>query len=259
MGIINVTPDSFSDGGSFLETPNAIDHALRLIDEGADIIDIGGESSRPGSDPVPVDEELGRVTPVIEGIRKRSDIPISIDTTKSIVAKRAIDAGADMINDISAGRFDSEILALAAMGNKPICLMHMKGTPKTMQDDPTYGDLIGEIRDFLADAISRAVEQGVRRNNIVIDPGIGFGKSADDNIEILKRLNDFAALEAPILVGASNKSFIGKTLKLDIKERLEATLATIPTSVEGGAGILRLHDVKSSRRFLDMYLLCRNT
>lgn len=257
MGIVNVTPDSFSDGGEFYKGQHAIDHALRLIDEGADVIDIGGESSRPGSEPVSHEEELRRTIPVIEGIRKTSNVPISIDTTKAAVAGRAIDAGADMINDISAGRFDPEMLPLAAKNRRPICLMHMQGTPKTMQDSPHYGDAISEIAAFLKLSAAIAVKAGISDNNIIVDPGIGFGKTADDNILILKNLACFVELGYPVLIGTSKKSFIGKVLSLDIKERLEATLATIPSCVEGGASILRVHDVIQTRRFLDMYLLCR--
>lgn len=256
MGIVNVTPDSFSDGGMFLNPDDAIGHALRLGEDGADIIDVGGESSRPGSEPVGEEDELSRVIPVIRGIRQRCGIPISVDTTKSSVAARAIEAGADMINDISAGRFDAGMLPLAASGGRPICLMHMRGTPKTMQDSPHYDDVIAEIRDFLSESIGRAVSSGIDRRRIIIDPGIGFGKTAGDNLAILRNLDKFADLECPILIGASRKSFIGNILGLDVKERLEATLATIPASVEGGASIIRVHDVKGAHRFLDMYLLC---
>jgi len=257
MGILNVTPDSFSDGGMFVERSRAIDHALKLTDDGADIIDIGGESSRPGADSVSAEVELPRVIPVVEGIRKKSGIPISIDTTKALVAARAIDTGADMINDISAGLFDREMLPLAASSQKPICLMHMKGTARTMQDAPHYDDVIREIAEFLADSIDRAARAGVSRNGIFIDPGIGFGKTALDNVTIIRNLKEFAGLGCPLVVGASKKSFIGKLLDLDIKERLEATLATIPQSIEGGARVLRLHDVRAARRFIDMYMICR--
>lgn len=255
MGIVNVTPDSFSDGGRYLDPQAAIDHALSLVEEGADIIDIGGESTRPGSEPVAGDEELGRVMPVIEGIRLKSAVPISIDTTKSQVARRAIGAGANMINDTSAARFDSAMLELAARENVPICLMHMKGTPRTMQIDPRYDDLMGEIGSFLQEAVNRARAQGVKK--IIVDPGIGFGKTAQDNVVILRRLDELSHLGVPVLVGPSRKSFIGKMLGLDVDKRLEATLATLAVSVEGGASILRVHDVGQARRFIDMYILCR--
>lgn len=269
MGIVNVTPDSFSDGGHFLDPHVAIDHAFKLVGEGADIIDVGGESSRPGAVPISADEELRRVMPVIEGIRQASTVPISIDTTKSTVAKAALDSGADMINDISAGRFDPQMLPLAADREVPICLMHMQGEPRTMQAAPHYNDIIGEIRDFLCDAIRRAEAKGVDKAKIIIDPGIGFGKTAEDNVTVLKNLSNFQfpglgsrvpGSENPtaILIGTSRKSFIGKLLGFDIEKRLEATLATLAIALDGGASILRVHDVGPARRFVDAYLLCHH-
>ena len=252
MGVLNVTPDSFSDGGRFLDSAKAIDHALRMTDEGADIIDIGGESSRPGSLPISADEELKRVIPVVEGVRKKSSVTISVDTTKSQVAKQAIGAGANMINDISAGRFDPEILEVASSAQIPICLMHMKGNPENMQDDPKYGDLMGEIRDFLADAVKRTEMAGVAPEKIIIDPGIGFGKSAQDNVTILKELSKLSALGRTILIGPSRKSFIGKLLGLTVENRLEATLATLSLAYREGASIFRVHNVAPARRYLDM-------
>lgn len=257
MGIVNVTPDSFSDGGTFFKASDAVDHALKLEQDGADIIDIGGESSRPGSEPVSCTEEIERVVPVIEGIRKRSSVPISIDTTKAPVANLAIESGANMVNDISAGQFDPAILQVVAEANIPICLMHMQGVPKTMQELPRYNNLIDDISSFLSAAINRTLKAGVNINNIIIDPGIGFGKTVEDNVMILKNLESFKKLNRHLMVGASRKSFIGKLLGLDVKERLEATLATIPTSIEGGASIIRVHDVKASRRFIDMYMILR--
>lgn len=255
MGIVNVTPDSFSDGGLFLDSRIAIEHALKLAEEGADILDIGGESTRPGAEPVGIEEELQRVIPVIEGIRKKLKIPISIDTTKSHVAHAAIEAGADMINDISAGRFDPVIFQVAAKANCPICLMHMQGEPRTMQVAPHYDDVIDEVYKFLGDAIERAVEGGVGRSNIIIDPGIGFGKSVEDNIMILKRLAEFGKLGAPILIGTSRKSFIGRLLGCDALKRLEGSLATACTAINHGASVLRVHDVGATRRFVTLYLL----
>ena len=255
MGILNVTPDSFSDGGLYIEPKKAISHALRLVDDGADIIDIGGESTRPGSSPISEDEEMARVIPVIEGVRSRSEIPISIDTSKSSVAKAAIEAGADLINDISAGRFDPKIFELAVLHKKPICLMHMKGLPKNMQDNPHYDDLIFEIRSFLSETASLTISKGVPSELIILDPGIGFGKSADDNIAILRSISSFKSLGFPLLVGTSNKSFISNKLGLGIKDRLEATLATIPACVNGGVSIVRVQDVKGVRRLLNMYSL----
>jgi dihydropteroate synthase len=255
MGILNVTPDSFSDGGEHLLIDDAVSHAMAMVSEGADIIDVGGESSRPGAMPVSSECELSRVIPVIEGIRKRSDIPISIDTMKSSVALTALEAGADMINDISAGRTDTDMLGLAAGKGSPICLMHMRGTPGTMQDDTSYADLIGEICDFLSSAVERARAVGIGDRNILLDPGIGFGKTAEGNVEIIKNLYRFAVLGFPILIGPSRKSFIGKLLGLNVKDRLEATLATIPACIDGGAKVIRLHDVGPARRFIDMYTL----
>ncbi len=256
MGIINVTPDSFSDGGRYLNASAAVEHALRLVEEGADIVDIGGESTRPGAVPVSADDELTRVIPVIEGIRRSSEIPISIDTTKASVAKAALNAGANMINDISAGRFDSEMFALAASKQVPICLMHMKGTPRTMQNDPHYDDVMVEIISFLKESMKLAEEAGVKREMIMIDPGIGFGKTVEDNLIILKRLGELKKLNAPIVIGTSRKSFIGKVLDVNVENRLEGTLATLAASIKGGASILRIHDVASAKRFMKVYCAC---
>ncbi len=258
MGIVNATPDSFSDGGRFLEPTAAIEHALALEGQGARIIDVGGESTRPGAALVSLNEELSRVIPIIEGVRRHSRVPISIDTTKSEVARAALDAGADMINDVSAGRFDPEMLPLAAKRGVPIALMHMKGTPGDMQDNPLYNDIMGEIMAFLAEAISRAEGAGISRDRIAIDPGICFGKTVEGNITILKRLPEFKRLNAPILIGTSRKSFIGKVLELEANQRLEGTLATLAIAIQGGASILRVHDVEAARRFIDMYhALCK--
>ncbi|MFH1829355.1 MAG: dihydropteroate synthase [Pseudomonadota bacterium] len=256
MGIVNVTPDSFSDGGKFLDGSKAVEHALQLAKEGADIIDIGGESTRPGALPVSTDDELARVIPVIEGIRRKSGIPISIDTTKSAVAKAALHAGANMINDISAGRFDPEMFSLAAHTQVPICLMHMKGTPSTMQKDPHYDDVMVEIISFLKESIELAEKVGVKREMIMVDPGIGFGKTVEDNLIILKRLGELKKLGVPIVIGTSRKSFIGKVLDVDIENRLEGTLATLAASIQARAKVLRVHDVAAAKRFVTMYLAC---
>ncbi len=255
MGILNVTPDSFSDGGKFFEKNRAIEHALYMAEVGADIIDVGGQSTRPGSEEVSTATEISRVIPVIEGIRKYSAIPISIDTTKSTVAEAAIEAGAFMINDISAGRFDPRILKIAAQKCVPICLMHMKGTPKNMQDNPQYDNLMGEIFAFLQNAIKRAENEGILSENIIVDPGIGFGKTAEDNINILKNLSLLKILNKPILIGPSRKSFIGKLLNLTIDNRLEPTLATLQFAYQNGATIFRVHDVLPVKRFLGMVTL----
>lgn len=248
MGIINVTPDSFSDGGQFLDSEKAIEHAKCLANEGADIIDIGGESTRPGSDSVTSGEEKRRVIPVIEGIVGEVKVPISIDTYKSEIAKTALDKGASMINDISAMRFDPKIADIALEYDAPIILMHMKGTPKNMQLNPSYTSVMGEIKEFLRERVEFATSKGLARESIIIDPGIGFGKTTEHNYEIIKNLKELKDLELPILIGTSRKSFIGKTLGLDVNERLEGTLATITMSIINGADIVRVHDVKEAVR-----------
>ncbi len=248
MGVVNITPDSFSDGGQFFHAEKAIEHAKRLAKEGADIIDIGGESTRPGSDFVTLEEEMRRVIPVIEGISKMVEVPISIDTYKSEIAKIALDMGASMINDISALRFDAKIADIAVDYDVPLILMHMKGTPKNMQIDPTYDSVVNEIKEFLRERVNFAVTKGVKRNSIIIDPGIGFGKTTEHNYEIIRRLSELKELDLPILIGTSRKSFIGKTLDLDVNERLEGTLATITMSIINGADIVRVHEVKEVRR-----------
>lgn len=255
MGILNVTPDSFSDGGKFYSRDAAVGHALKMAADGADIIDIGGESSRPGSDPISLDEELRRTIPIIEIIRSKSKIPISIDTTKSKVAKNAIEAGANIINDISAGAFDEEMFPLAAKKQCPICLMHIKGNPKNMQISPCYNNLINDICEYFKDRIEVALSNGIKRSNILIDPGIGFGKSVEDNLEIIKHLDIFKQFGLPILIGTSRKSFIGKALNLDLDQRLEPTLATLAVCYNKGANIFRVHDVAEARRFMDMCCL----
>ncbi len=248
MGILNVTPDSFSDGGQFHDARRAIEHALRMVDSGADIIDIGGESTRPGSAPVPLEEELARVIPVVKEVCRAVEIAVSIDTTKAEVARQALDLGAVMINDVSALRSDEELGRLAADYGAYIILMHMRGTPRNMQEDTRYDDLIGEISEFLKVAAERAASLGVSRDNIIIDPGIGFGKSADGNFSLLKNLHRFAGIGCPILVGASRKSFIGKTLGLGIEGRLEGSIAAACYAVLNGADIIRVHDVAETRR-----------
>ena len=244
MGILNVTPDSFSDGGEFNNIESALKQAKYMINNGADIIDIGGQSTRPGSEQITLETEINRVIPIIKAIRKNYKIPISIDTTRAIVAEQAIEAGADIINDISGGTFDRGMFTTAAKLEVPIILMHIRGTPKTMQQMTNYRDLIGEIIRFFKTQINQAVNAGVSRDNIIIDPGIGFAKNAPQNIELLKRLAEFKTLELPILVGASRKSFIGHILnKTDPKERVWGTAAACCSAIAGGANILRVHDV----------------
>ena len=252
MGILNVTPDSFSDGGLHFRTNDAVRHGLRMASEGADIIDVGGESTRPFSDPIPLEEELKRVIPVIRALFQEVAIPISIDTYKSGVARQALMAGATMVNDISALRSDPAMGSLVSEAGVPVGLMHMKGTPKNMQANPTYSDLLGEIIGFLSKAVEQAVEIGIKRDLIIIDPGIGFGKSFDDNLRIIKELHRFSHLGQPILVSTSNKSFIGHVLDLPVESRETGTLATIAASVMNGAHIVRVHNVKAAKETVTM-------
>jgi len=252
MGILNVTPDSFFDGGFHFQLDQAIEHGLRMAREGADIIDIGGESTRPFSDPLPIEEELRRVIPVIKALSQQIDIPISIDTYKSEVARQAIEGGASMVNDISALRFDPAMAALVAEAGVPIILMHMKGTPQDMQVSPTYEDLLGEILQFLDDAVQKASARGIRTENIIVDPGIGFGKSFDDNLKIIRELHVFSSLGQPVLVGTSNKSFVGHVLGLPVESRETGSMATIAAAVMNGADIVRAHNVKAARETVRM-------
>ncbi len=246
MGILNVTPDSFSDGGLFRDPDRAVRKGLEMVEEGADFIDVGGESTRPGSDRVSAEEEMRRVLPVIERLSKATDIPISVDTYKSAVAKRALEAGARIINDVSGLHFDRDLADVAAGGGATLVIMHMKGTPKSMQADPVYDDVIAEIAEYLAAAIRVAEAKGV--GQIFIDPGIGFGKSPSHNVEIIRRLGELGPLGHPVLVGPSRKSFIGKILDLPVDERLEGTAAAVAASVMNGANVVRVHDVKQMLR-----------
>ncbi len=248
MGIINVTPDSFSDGGLYFNKEKAVDRGLELAEEGANIIDIGGESTRPGSDFISTEEELMRTVPVISALRKKTDVLISVDTTKSEVAEAALDEGADIINDISSFRFDPKMLSLAAQKDIPVILMHMKGTPKNMQLNPFYEDLLAEIRGFLEERIATAQAYGIKKEKIIIDPGIGFGKSLKDNLTLIKSLKFLEPIDRPILIGISRKSFIGKILSLPPQERTEGTIASAVLSIINGAHILRVHDVEAVKR-----------
>jgi dihydropteroate synthase len=248
MGILNVTPDSFSDGGLFFDQDRAISHGLRMVEEGADIIDIGGESTRPGSKPIELEEELRRVIPVIESIAKEADVPISIDTYKSAVAQRAVEAGAEIINDISGLHFDPGLAKIAAKGNIPLILMHIRGTPETMQKNIHYDSLFSEILQYLKDSIKRAESAGLNPGQIIIDPGIGFGKTLEDNLLIIKNLHEFRILGKPILLGTSRKSFIGKILNAEPDDRLEGTLTSIAIGVFNGAHIIRSHDVLQTKK-----------
>ncbi len=246
MGVINVTPDSFSDGGQFFEKGRAIEQALQLAADGADLIDIGGESTRPYSKGISAEEEMNRVIPVIEALKKELTLPISIDTLKAQVAREALRCGASMVNDISALRSDPEMAAVAAEAGVPVILMHMKGTPADMQAHPTYDDVTAEIVAFLRKAIDKAVNSGIRRERIIVDPGIGFGKTFDHNLEILKELGRLQCLEAPILVGSSRKAFIGRILDKEVHERDTGTMATVAVAVMNGAHIARVHNVKQA-------------
>ncbi|MDQ1333874.1 MAG: Dihydropteroate synthase [Thermodesulfobacteriota bacterium] len=246
MGVLNVTPDSFSDGGHYFETDRAIEHGIEMDRDGADIIDIGGESTRPYSEPVSAAEEMDRVIPVIEALRKEISAPISIDTCKAQVARQALTAGASMINDISALRFDPEMAGMAAQADVPVILMHMKGTPGDMQKNPVYGDLLLEITDFLREAVDRCEAAGVRRDLTVVDPGIGFGKTFDHNLQIIRELHRFQCLDRPILFGPSNKAFIGHILNKEPHERDTGTMAAIAAGVMNGAHMVRAHDVRKA-------------
>ena len=245
MGILNVTPDSFTDGGDFFSKDSAVAHGLGMAEAGADIIDIGGESTRPGSDPVEYEEEIRRTIPVIEALARRVTVPISIDTYKAGVARRALEAGASMVNDISGLRFDPGMSRVVAGYNIPVVLMHIKGTPRNMQVNPEYEALLPEIIDYLRASIRIALDAGVRESMIIIDPGIGFGKTFEHNLEILNNLREFTLLEKPLLVGPSRKAFIGKILgNAPTSERLEGTAASVAVSIMNGANIVRVHDVK---------------
>ena len=248
MGILNITPDSFSDGGLYFNKEKAIAHGLRIVEEGADLIDIGGESTKPGSKPLSLEEELSRVIPVIESLVKEVDIPISIDTYKSKVAQKAMEAGAEIINDISGLNFDPDLAKVAAKRNAPLILMHIRGTPETMQKDVHYDSLFSEILQCLKDSIQKAENAGLDNEQIIIDPGIGFGKTLEDNLLIIKNLSEFRVLGKPILLGTSRKSFIGKILNTEVEDRLEGTLSSIAIGVLNGAHIIRCHDVLQAKK-----------
>lgn len=245
MGVINATPDSFSDGGQFLDTDKALEQARKMIDDGADMIDIGGESSRPGSEPVSADAEIARVIPVIERLRQLSGIPISIDTSKAAVAEKAISVGVDIINDISALRNDPDMVEVVAENKVPVVLMHMLGEPKTMQVNPNYSNCINEIKQFFSERIHYCHNYGIDRSQIILDPGIGFGKRLEDNMTIFKNLDEFASFDCPVMVGASRKSFIQMITHKQDKptNRIGGSLSTVLWAVEKNVNIVRIHDV----------------
>jgi len=243
MGIVNVTPDSFYDGGRYGTPEQAVAHALELLEEGADILDVGAESTRPGSQAVPVQDEIDRVIPVVSELARRVSVPISVDTRKAGVARRALDAGASMINDVSALRFDDEMAQVIALSGAAVVLMHMQGTPETMQRAPSYRDVVLEIKQFFEERMEAAVGAGIDRNQIVLDPGIGFGKLLTHNLDILNRLSVFAMLQRPLLLGLSRKGFIGQVVHRPVEDRQWGTAAAVALAVDRGAHILRVHDV----------------
>jgi dihydropteroate synthase len=259
MGILNVTPDSFSDGNKFFSQEKAISHAVKMEEDGADIIDVGGESTRPGSDRVSKQDEMKRVIPIIEKLVDKINIPISIDTYKSDIAIKALDIGATIVNDITALQGDKKMVNIVANYDASICLMHMKGNPRNMQKNPIYDDVVGEIYSFLKERAEYAMFHDIKKEKIIIDPGLGFGKrtgrGVEDNCKILRRLNDLKSLGFPILVGPSRKSFIGnicgKNQQLTVTDRLEGSLAASCVAVFNGADIVRVHDVKETRRCVD--------
>jgi dihydropteroate synthase len=252
MGILNVTPDSFSDGGVFLSPEKAIAQALRMAQEGADIIDVGGESTRPGARPVSAQEEMDRVLPVVEALHARIPLPVSIDTSKPEVMRAAVAAGAGFINDVQALRADGALAAATEL-NVPVCLMHMQGEPRTMQDKPEYADVVGEVRDFLKERLDACMNAGIPASRIVVDPGFGFGKTLEHNIELLRGLKKLQGLGAAVLVGLSRKSMIGKALGLPVEQRLHASVALAVMAVQQGARIVRVHDVGPTVEALRMW------
>jgi dihydropteroate synthase len=254
MGILNVTPDSFSDGGKFMSLESAVTQATRMIDEGADIIDIGGESSRPGAEPLDAEQEIHRVVPVIEAIRRRSSVVISIDTYKAVTARAALSAGADMVNDISALRLDPDLAGVVAERKVPLVLMHMLGEPRTMQENPRYVDCIREISEFFRARIDHAVSMGIDRTKLVLDPGIGFGKRPVDNLDILTRLGEFRSFGLPLLVGASRKSFIGAIDSgATVEQRLGGSIAAAVIAAMNGADMVRVHDVRETVQAIRLF------
>jgi dihydropteroate synthase len=252
MGVVNVTPDSFSDGGRYLDPEAAVAHGLALVAEGADLLDVGGESTRPGATDVPEAVELERVLPVVEELARTAEVPVSIDTRKAAVAAAALAAGATMVNDVSAGRHDPDLLGVAADAKVPLVLMHMLGTPATMQDDPRYDDVVAEVEAFLAERCRAAEAAGVDHQALVIDPGIGFGKRDQDNYALLDQLARFTRLGHPVMVGTSRKGFIGRALDSPADQRVEGTAATVVWAVERGARIVRVHDVAPMVRAVRM-------
>ncbi|HVG67608.1 MAG TPA: dihydropteroate synthase [Gaiellales bacterium] len=247
MGVVNVTPDSFSDGGLFLDAGAAVQHGLQLAEEGAHLLDVGGESTRPGADPVSADEELARVIPVVERLVAESGVPVSIDTAKAVVAERALAAGATMVNDVTAMRADPEMAGVVAAADAAVCLMHMQGTPRTMQDDPRYDDVVAEVVEFLGERVSAAVGAGIDERRICVDPGIGFGKTVDHNLRLLQELDALCVLGRPVVIGVSRKRFLGTLTGRQEGDRVAATVAANVAAFERGARMFRVHDVAPNR------------
>lgn len=257
MGIVNVTPDSFSDGGQFLNITAALSHAMQLLDDGATILDIGGESTRPGAPDVSLEDELKRVIPIIKAIRKQSDCVISIDTSKAEVMRQAIEAGADIVNDVRALQEPGAIDVVAQFPEVAVCLMHMQGQPRSMQHAPHYNDLAGEINDFFSQRIAACEAAGIKQSQLILDPGFGFGKTLKHNYQILAQFNDYAKLGLPLLAGLSRKSMIGKLLNRDTDDRLAGSLAGALIAAQNGAHIIRVHDVKETADVLGVYQACK--
>ncbi|TMP72525.1 dihydropteroate synthase [Pseudoalteromonas sp. S1608] len=257
MGIVNVTPDSFSDGGQFFNTTAALNHAMQLLDEGATILDIGGESTRPGAPDVSLEDELQRVIPLINAIRKQSDCVISIDTSKAEVMRQAIEAGADIVNDVRALQEPGAVEVVAQYPDVVVCLMHMQGQPRSMQNAPHYDDLASEINDFFNQRIAACEAAGIKQSQLILDPGFGFGKTLKHNYQILAQFNDYAQLGLPLLAGLSRKSMIGNLLNRDTKDRLAGSLAGALIAAQNGAHIIRVHDVKETADVLGVYQACK--
>lgn len=256
MGIVNVTPDSFSDGGAYLDVSRAVEHGLQLADEGADILDIGGESTRPYSDPVQADEELRRVVPVIEALAKQTNVPLSIDTSKAVVARAALDAGAEIINDVTGLEGDPAMLPLAVETAAGVCAMHMRGTPQTMQDDPQYQDVVRDIHQYLADRRDALLAAGVAQQRICLDPGIGFGKTHEHNLQLMRNCQEYHNLGCPLLVGHSRKGFLGKLLGDNVADRTASTVGAAVALAQQGVQIIRVHDVRSAREAVLAFAAC---
>lgn len=252
MGVLNVTPDSFSDGGRYLDPDRAVEYAQQMIEEGADVIDVGGESTRPGAEPVSAEEELRRILPPVQRLIKKVSVPISVDTYKADVAAVVLAEGVNLINDVSALSLDPRLASAVAEAGAGLVLMHMRGTPRTMQEDPRYTDVVAEVRECLRQSVLLAEARGVHPEAIVVDPGIGFGKRVEHNLLLLNRLAELHVLEKPLLVGPSRKSFIGNVLDLPLEDRLEGTAAAVAVAIWQGAHIVRIHDVRAMARVVRM-------